>query len=860
MNTTQLTPVRGAPRAQTPADPRPRLIPEPAESPPDLLEQVARLRRFFHGDAEAAEQLEKPGDGWLPALMYPCRDVQRLRTDYPLFLYPDDEDEQVCTPLGELLRQRLDSLASGPDDLRLARDNLKRLERFVRDELGEAPTPQPAGSLIRRAAEKMLESLSLRPEPAEALRGELETLIDSLPAGGTLLALTDATSLQLLLHVAARTLRARQSALRKELGQLAAALRDLLRLGRSEQVDAGHVETLEHALGGCGAEKLDAAELARVLGRSRRGASWDAARQRRITRALETIRAFLDQPPRYSAIVVFAEGIDESWKRPDVRWEPVAAEQVLRGVAERFDAQAGEYAKLFAAARVARLELRGAYDPARHDRLAQTFDWRAFSRDELLSLPAVIGLVPAEHACGAGLAELSRLLRSRRPVSVVVPVPAAGVGRGGPTLQNGKTAAGRAGAMRQESAVGEAGGDDVPLELGYLGIAHREAFVHQSSSARPEHLARGYRLARVAACTALHVVTTQRDSQGREPRLGPWLHDGAAIEGRAYPLLIYNPQAGVTWASRFDLSHNPQPEDDWPTGELVCLDGEQEQTRTLAFTFADFALLEPPWRDHFRVIPDTVPAEPWLTPLAEFAGGEVQAAVERVPFICATDEQGRLRRLAVSRALALRCRDRLEYWHTLRELAGIRNEYVRGALQRQRAELEQQFAAEREQLIAEHTQELERVRRETAAEAMQRLAAALLEADLESLPAAGTAASCPAAPAEPPAAPPGEPGAETAPAGAQAEVEQEQEEEVSAEPWIASALCTSCNDCINLNPQMFRYNANKQAYIADPRAGTYAQLVEAAEKCPARCIHPGLPLNPDEPNLDALIERAKKFN
>jgi hypothetical protein len=34
----------------------------------------------------------------------------------------------------------------------------------------------------------------------------------------------------------------------------------------------------------------------------------------------------------------------------------------------------------------------------------------------------------------------------------------------------------------------------------------------------------------------------------------------------------------------------------------------------------------------------------------------------------------------------------------------------------------------------------------------------------------------------------------------------------------------------------------------------------AAEKCPARCIHPGKPLNPDEPNLDELIERAKPFN
>ena len=79
------------------------------------------------------------------------------------------------------------------------------------------------------------------------------------------------------------------------------------------------------------------------------------------------------------------------------------------------------------------------------------------------------------------------------------------------------------------------------------------------------------------------------------------------------------------------------------------------------------------------------------------------------------------------------------------------------------------------------------------------------------------------------------------------------------EPWIESVLCTSCNDCINVNPRLFVYDDNKQATIADPRAGTYAELVAAAEACPAQCIHPGEPLNPSEPNLADLVARAKRF-
>ena len=80
------------------------------------------------------------------------------------------------------------------------------------------------------------------------------------------------------------------------------------------------------------------------------------------------------------------------------------------------------------------------------------------------------------------------------------------------------------------------------------------------------------------------------------------------------------------------------------------------------------------------------------------------------------------------------------------------------------------------------------------------------------------------------------------------------------EPYIETALCTSCDECTNLNNRMFAYDANKQAVIKDPRAGTYLQLVRAAELCPVNIIHPGTPLNPKEKGLEKWIERARKFN
>ena len=83
---------------------------------------------------------------------------------------------------------------------------------------------------------------------------------------------------------------------------------------------------------------------------------------------------------------------------------------------------------------------------------------------------------------------------------------------------------------------------------------------------------------------------------------------------------------------------------------------------------------------------------------------------------------------------------------------------------------------------------------------------------------------------------------------------------VEIEAYIESARCTTCNECTNLNKRMFAYNEKKQATIKDPSAGTFAQLVQAAEKCPVRIIHPGSPRNPDEKNLDKWLARAAPFN
>jgi len=86
-----------------------------------------------------------------------------------------------------------------------------------------------------------------------------------------------------------------------------------------------------------------------------------------------------------------------------------------------------------------------------------------------------------------------------------------------------------------------------------------------------------------------------------------------------------------------------------------------------------------------------------------------------------------------------------------------------------------------------------------------------------------------------------------------------EKERPSDEPYIETPRCSSCDECIQINNKMFAYDANKQARIVDANAGTYRQLVEAAESCQVAVIHPGKPKNPNEAGLDDLLKRAESF-
>jgi ferredoxin len=316
--------------------------------------------------------------------------------------------------------------------------------------------------------------------------------------------------------------------------------------------------------------------------------------------------------------------------------------------------------------------------------------------------------------------------------------------------------------------------------------------------------------------------------------LPPYLTAAAAMESRAFVAFTYDPSAGPDLASRFSLEDNPQPDLDWPVEHFEYADEDLQRVREqVPFTVVDFVVCDRRYARHFARVPrsgwneNTIPVDEWLA----LDPGEVG---ERIPHVVVVDEDDVLHRLIVDAKLmqaARRCR---EIWHGLQELGGIHNSHAERLLERERAAWEEQ-----------KERELQSVRAEAAASGV------VVERPEGTAPPVVLGEPLPTGEAPSPEA-----------ATAVAEVVEPVVEEAPpplGDPWIETSRCSTCNECTAINDRMFAYDENKQAYFKDLDAGTYREIVEAAEACQVAVIHPGLPRNPNEPGLEELIERANPF-
>jgi hypothetical protein len=797
----------------------------------DRANVIDVLRRFHYGEPAATATTTRPTGAVLPALLNPYRDASAIRYQYPLYLAPPDGTDQVvlAKPAGEHLRDFLEALAPGDDDARILKDNLPWIDRYIRQKL-EDPEPVDAPALFAEAAAAMQEQLDLEPASREKMAAELKRLEGAIASGGTFLGYGPQSSLHLMVHAIRHRHEHQREAYRQQVDKHIHSLHSLLVVEKAKATETDKTGNGKNSVGAA-SSYLDTGALSGMLGQRAHGSvDMPAERRERIERALQELRSWQDDP----VLVKFVGKLDDpSLDRLPVL-EVIASNTPCETAEEIFTQDAATFAKVFAAARIATLEIDDNYNPAIHDSWFASFDWQAFSDEEMQLVTRVVALVSADYLAGDGLPSFSHVLGSRLPVHVLTWVRA----YDNPAVRPG-----------------EGPFDAYRFELAYFGVGHRQVVVAQSSAARHEDLLSGFLCALDSNRTSLHLINRGTQTRTKKPLLDAWFVASAALESRAHPFLLVNPDGGDHAAERISFGGNPQADTDWPLEKLEYRSADGVVTEMdLAFTFADYALLMPELHEHFRRVPAGFES-PDLVTVDAYLSADDEVVDRLVPFVWGIDADDVLTRLVVSRALVFACRDRLNYWRTLQELAGIQNFYVEEAIDRLVEEQQTAIEAEREELQKQHEEQLESVRSEAAGEAMGQLVDVLMGADLSDMVGGGgQMASMPTAET---------PDIEelVEPAAAEPEAVDDAEEEISFdEPWLDTAMCTTCDDCMAINKMMFVYNEDKQAIIKDPNAGTFAHLVAAAEICPAKCIHPGKPLDPNEAGLDELIARAEPFN
>jgi pyruvate-ferredoxin/flavodoxin oxidoreductase len=523
-----------------------------------------------------------------------------------------------------------------------------------------------------------------------------------------------------------------------------------------------------------------------------------------------------------------------------------------------FEGHMRKMADGFVNVRRARLLTSGDYDAAKHEAELGDLTWKHFTDEEFGLCPPIVSMGGDGAMLDIGFQNLSRLLASGKPIRVIVLDTQVYSNTGGQACTSGFT-----GQVSDMAAFGKAihGKTEERKELALIAIAHRGAFVHQTSQASASHLLSGVLKGLQKRRPA--VINIYTPCPVEHGLADDWSAHAArlALESRAFPYLTYDPDGGATLAECLTLDGNPALDTAWPTYTLeFTSDAGVVEKLELPLTIADWAATEGRFKKHFRKLP----REEWTDdciPFAEFIALPVSERAGKTPFIhIAEGESAKLGRLAVSAEIVTLADERQRFWALLKEMAGLAS-----------ASREAEFDSKLAQLTADYEAKLAALKAEYPALIARRMANALLQqggkTTIEEL-LKTTPTVVPNAPPviPPPVVPTAAPTTvsvaatpQLAPASPNAAVAVEEPEELTMEAFIESARCTTCNECTNLNNRMFAYNGEKQAYIKDPKAGTFAQLVTAAERCPVGIIHPGSPLNPREKDLAKWVDRAKKF-
>jgi pyruvate-ferredoxin/flavodoxin oxidoreductase len=675
----------------------------------------------------------------------------------------------------------------------------------------------------------------IRIEDLDEKIGALETLLldkhnyGSMVCGdGACLGCGEKTIIHLFTSTVSALMQPRVKQHVAKLDDLITRLEQHIRLKLADTVDLGSVELIDKAVADHAGEDLTLANLTASLEQATEKHPIDRDWLRWATQLLEKLRHLRwhytdgkNHLGRAAMGIVNATGCTSVWGST-FPYNPYPfpwtnhlfqdSPSIALGV---FEGHMTKMADGFKAIRMAELELAGDYSEPKHDEFFRHFNWRQFSDEEFHLCPPVVSIGGDGAMYDIGFQNLSRMMMAGRPIKVLVLDTQVYSNTGGQACTSGFI-----GQVSDMAPYGKDwhGKQEDRKEMSLIGMAHRTTYVLQGAVANLTHLLEGFiegLNSRRPALFNIYAVCQPEHGVGDDATEH---QSKLAVESRAYPLFKFDPDAATTFRECISLDGNPAMDDDWPTVKIDYLDEEGKQaSMELPMTFADFATTEGRFRKQFR----KAPPETWgeeMVPLHEFLDLERDEREGKYPYIWAVDGKNRLIRMLVSQELVHSTEERRAYWRQLKSLAGL------------------------DQVV-----DVEQVARDARMEMAQKLTSSLLALAASGAATGGLAEALASAPSDVSAA--------SGTAGANAPAPSGDYEPV----WLETPECTTCDECIEIAPKVFAYDADNHAYIVDPRGAPYKDIVRAAEKCTAGVIHPGTPWNPNEPGLDKLIKRAAKF-
>ncbi|MGB5331872.1 MAG: 2-oxoacid:acceptor oxidoreductase family protein [Woeseiaceae bacterium] len=682
----------------------------------------------------------------------------------------------------------------------------------------------------------------IRVDDLEKGIGALETILLNKDAylpfasgDGACLGCAEKTVVHLFVATVESLIQPRVKAHVAKLDDLIARLKEHIRLELAGSIDPGDVEEMAAVLSDAGDGELTLAKIADSVEKTHEAALVDRDWLKAVT---DLVARLQDLRWRYqkgttgkgrsSMGMLNATGCTSVWGStfPFNPYPFPWANHLFQDPASMamgvFEGHMAKMADGFKVVRMAEALLEGKYNADEQEERYRYFDWQDFTDEEYHLCPPVVAVGGDGAMYDIGFQNLSRALMSGKPIKVLVVDTQVYSNTGGQACTSGFF-----GQISDMAQFGKAikGKEEVRKEMGLIAIAHRTTYFLQSTIAHANHMIEGFvegLMSRRPAVFNLYSSCQPEHGIGDDMS-----HHQAklAVESRAYPLFRYDPDRGPTVGECLDLDGNPNPDLDWPVAKVDYVDDRgREQTMELQTTFVDFAVTESRFRKHFRKIP----RDSWnenMVQVGEYLALDNDDREGKVPFVWALDAKKKLSRLLVAQPMIESAEERRAFWIMLRDLGG----------------------AEEEAADADAVQIESRVRQEV----VQKLASGLmgLVSGSQALDMGALLEAVPSTPA----------------AGQKPQLAAVQTAAPAVEgdymaPWIDTEECTACDECIDINPQIFAYNDDKKAVIKNPNGGPYRDLVKSAEKCTAEVIHPGLPRDRSAKDIDKWIKRGEKFN